>query len=165
MGEVRGQSEGAQSFITLPWHEACSNTPWQQLAVCPRVTRWHRLFFHVLQLPTSPITLWAAPLLHNNTHRWLAGRRGKPEQRADINHSLADNRRQMLIAFRLSLKSFSFSVIVETHKHEELKCINKSHFLCNSCYDESYTLVIIGVNETCCGALHLAKEVCTAREK
>ncbi len=41
--------------------------PASSLAACPRVTRWHQLFFHVLQLHATPIKPWAAPLLHNNT--------------------------------------------------------------------------------------------------
>ena len=72
-GGVRGESGAAQWFITTvlnahPSSAACPlQPPASSLAACLRVTRWHRLFFHVLQLHATPIKPRAAPLLHNNT--------------------------------------------------------------------------------------------------
>lgn len=72
-GGARGESGAAQWFITTvlnahPSSAACPlQPPASSLAACLRVTRWHRLFFHVLQLHATPIKPRAAPLLHNNT--------------------------------------------------------------------------------------------------
>lgn len=70
---VGGESGAAQWFITTvlnthPSSATCLLQPRaSSLAVCPRVTRWHWLFFHVLQLHATPIKPWAAPLHHNKT--------------------------------------------------------------------------------------------------
>lgn len=108
MGEVRGQSEGAQSFITLPWHDACSNTP---LAAVGRVPKSDKVTLALFPCASAPHRSdhTASSTSASQQHSPVTGRtRGEPEQPAGINHSLADSRCQMVIALRLSLNPFFF---------------------------------------------------------
>lgn len=77
-GTGTGGDKGREWSSTMIHHHGAQHTPFlgnmpaptppcSSLAACPRVTRWHWLFFHVLQLRATPIKPWAAPLLHNNT--------------------------------------------------------------------------------------------------
>lgn len=160
-----GGGGAAQWFITtaLNAHSSSATCPLQppasSLAACPRVTRWHWLFFHALQLHASPIRPWAAPLLHNNTPAtdWQEERRTS----AAIRHKsfarwqLPPNVDCFLVIFKPLV---SLSVFMATYVERITDTGNTNEYIYTAMQHLLSTVIEVLCNSTYCSVLTLLLE-------